>query len=119
MKRIINAFWASWNAIKFGWYKETALKQEMLLFIIALPAAWFLTSNAWKYLALIGVVLLVMIVEFLNTGIEKLADKVTLEHDELIGIAKDCGSAAVLFATIISTSVWLLALWEAVFRLPS
>jgi diacylglycerol kinase (ATP) len=58
------------------------------------------------------VVLAVMIVELLNTAIEKLADRVTLEHDPIIGRVKDMGSAAVGLTLLIAALVWLLAIWE-------
>ena len=112
MDRLVKAFFASMAAFKFGWRHETALRQEMIIFIAAIPTAYYLTSNPWKFLLLLGVIANVMIVEFLNTGIEKLADRITLEHDELIGIAKDCGSAAVLITTLLAGGVWIIALWE-------
>lgn len=112
MDRLIKAFFASMAAFKFGWRHETALRQEMIVFVVAIPTAFILTANPWKILLLLGVIASVMIVEFLNTGIEKLADRVTLEHDELIGIAKDCGSAAVLIACLLAGCVWAIALWE-------
>jgi diacylglycerol kinase (ATP) len=63
-------------------------------------------------LALIGAVLAIMIVELLNTAIEKLADRVTLEHDPIIGRVKDMGSAAVGLTLLIAWAVWLLAIWD-------
>ena len=115
MNRLIKAFSSSLAAIRFGWQNETALRQEMVLFIIALPGAFLLTTNPWKLLALWGSLLIIMAVEFLNTGIEKLADRVTTEHDELIKIAKDCGSAAVLMALMLALGVWSLAIWQWLF----
>ena len=112
MLRIYNAFFFSLAAIRFGWKNEPALRQEMILFLIAVPAAFFLTSNPWKILALLGSLLLLLAVEFLNTGVEKVADRVTLEHNPLIGIAKDCGSAAVLVVILICLATWSLAIWE-------
>jgi diacylglycerol kinase (ATP) len=115
LNRLIKAFRASIAAISFGWKNETALRQELILIIIAIPAAILLTSNIWKLLALWGCLLILLAVEFLNTGIEKLADRITLEHDPLIGIAKDCGSAAVLMALVLAGGVWSVALWERIF----
>jgi len=115
VNRLIKAFSSSLAAIRFGWRNETALRQELVLFIIAIPVAFLLTTSAWKLLALWGSLLIVLAVEFLNTGIEKLADRVTTEHDELIKIAKDCGSAAVLLALILALSVWSLAIWQWLF----
>ncbi len=115
MQRLIKAFFSSVAAFKFGWRFETALRQEMILFLLAIPAGLLVTSNPWKLLALWSSILLVMAIEFLNTGIESLADRVTREHDEFIKIAKDCGSAAVLVAAFIAGSVWILAIFEKAF----
>ena len=102
-------------AVKFGWKNETALRQEIILLMVGIPGALLLTSNPWKILALWGTLFILLAVEFLNTGIEKLADRITDEHDQLIKIAKDCGSAAVLMAIFLTGAVWLLALAERVF----
>lgn len=115
MQRIIKAFIASLAAIRFGWQHETALRQEIILLVVAIPIAPLLTLNPWKLIALWGSLLILIAIEFLNTGIEKLADRITTEHDELIGIAKDCGSAAVLMASLLAGGIWLLVIWERMF----
>lgn len=112
MKRIIAAFFNSLRAIRFGLAREAALREEMMLLAVSLVAAPVLTLDPWKLIALWGSLLLLLAVEFLNTGVEKLADKVTRNDDELIRIAKDCGSAAVLMAILLAGAVWALALWE-------
>ncbi len=115
MKRIIKAFIFSMAAIKFGWKNEAALRQELVIFVVAIPVALLITSNPWKILVMLGALLVLLAVEFLNTGIEKLADRITTESDPLIKIAKDCGSAAVLMALVLEGSVWSLALWERLY----
>ena len=70
--------------------------------MIAVPLAFFVADEAWKRLALIGVVLFLLAVEMLNTAIEKLADRLTTEHDPQIGRVKDMGSAAVGIALVIA-----------------
>ena len=112
MKRILAAFVNSVAGLKHGFKNETPIREEIILLLISLPVAVFISENAWQFLLLISVVLLILIVELLNTGIEALADKITLEHSQQIKIAKDCGSAAVLGAAIIATSVWGLTFWE-------
>jgi diacylglycerol kinase (ATP) len=69
-------------------------------------------TDTWKRFLLIGVVVFVMVVELLNTAIEKLADRVSLEIEPQIGRVKDIGSAAVGLALIIAGLAWLLALAE-------
>ena len=70
------------------------------------------TSDTWRRVALIGVILLLIVVEFLNTAIEKLSDHVTPDIHPKIGFVKDLGSAAVFFALLIVGMVWLVALAE-------
>jgi diacylglycerol kinase (ATP) len=74
--------------------------------------AFLVAGEAWKRLALIGVVGFVLVVELLNTAIEKLADRVNLAIDPQIGRVKDMGSAAVGLALLIAGITWLLALAE-------
>lgn len=113
MRRIISAFFNSLSGLRFGFLREPALRQEMIAIVLALPIAPMLTLNPWKLLALWGSLLLILCVELLNTATEKLADRVTRDHDELVKIAKDCGSAAVLMAILIAGGVWGIVAFEA------
>ncbi len=115
MKRIVAAFFNSLAGIRFGFGREAALREELILLLLSLPAAPLLTHEPRMLLALWASVLLLLCIEFLNTGIEKVADRVTRDSDELVRIAKDCGSAAVLMAILIAAGVWGLALWERFF----
>ncbi|MCB1465218.1 MAG: diacylglycerol kinase [Nitratireductor sp.] len=112
MQRIIAAFFNSIEGIRFGLTREPALRQELILLMLGLIVGPFLTLDPWRLAALWGVLLILLAVEFLNTGIEKLADKVTRADDDLVRIAKDCGSAAVFMMLALSGGVWALALWE-------
>ncbi len=112
MKRILAAFVNSYHGLVHGFKNEAPIREEIILLMVGIPFAVFLAQDAWHFLLLVSVLLLILIVELLNTGIEALADKITLEHSSHIKIAKDCGSAAVLGATIIAASVWGLTLWE-------
>ena len=85
--------------------------------LLAVPLAFVVADDTWKRLALIGVVLLLLLVELLNTAIEKLADRVSRESDPEIGRVKDMGSAAVGLALVIAGVAWLLALAERARRL--
>ncbi|MCG6857539.1 MAG: diacylglycerol kinase [Salaquimonas sp.] len=115
MQRIIAAFFNSLAGVRFGLVREAALREEMALLVLGLIAGPFLTLDPWRLAALWGVLLVLLAVEFLNTGLEKLADKVTRDSDDLVRIAKDCGSAAVLMMLVLSGGVWALALWERFF----
>jgi diacylglycerol kinase (ATP) len=112
MKRIVAAFFHSLSAVAFGWRSETALREEMTVFVASLFVAPLLTLQPWKLAALWGSLLLLLAVEFLNTGIEKVADRVTRDRDHLVKVAKDCGSAAVLAALANAAMVWGIAVFE-------
>ena len=115
MKRILQAFFNSLAGLQWGFRNEAALREEMIVLAVSLPAALLLTSDPWRLLLLWGVLALLLAVELLNTGIEKLADRVTRDSDDLVRIAKDCGSAAVLMLTLICAGAWGIALWERLF----
>jgi diacylglycerol kinase (ATP) len=112
MDRLLRATINTWRGLLAATRSEEAFRQELAAFVLAVPLAFFVAEEAWKRLALIGVVLLVLIVEMLNTAIEKLADRVSREIDPQIGRVKDMGSAAVGLALLIAGLTWLLALAE-------
>lgn len=82
--------------------------------VIALPLAFVVGTTAVRRVELIAVVLLLLTVELLNTAIEKLADRLTTDHDPQIGRVKDMGSAAVGVALVIAGLVWLVAIAERI-----
>ena len=112
MERLLRAVVNSWNGLRFAFRSEAAFRQELAVFVPAVPLAFFITEDGWKRLALIGVLMLLFVVELLNTAIEKLSDRVNLEIDPQIGRVKDMGSAAVGLTLIMAGAVWLLALAE-------
>ena len=114
MHRLWRAVINSWNGLRFALRSEAAFRQELAVFVPAVPLAFFITENSWKRLALIGVLLLLLVVELLNTAIEKLSDRVNMAIDPQIGRVKDMGSAAVGLALLIAGAVWLLALAERI-----
>jgi diacylglycerol kinase (ATP) len=112
MDRILRATVNTWQGLRQAAASEAAFRQELAVLLLAIPLSLVVATEAWKRLALIGVVVLVMVVELLNTAIEKLADRVTLAIDPQIGKVKDMGSAAVGLALLIAGFTWLLALVE-------
>src|SRR3954468_13187658 len=112
MDRLLRATVNTWNGLVAAARSEAAFRQELAALVLATPLAFMLTGEAWRRLALIGVVVLVLVVELLNTAVEKLADRVTLAIDPQIGKVKDMGSAAVGLALLIAGFTWLLALVE-------
>lgn len=110
--RIIKAAECSRKGFTAAWVNEAAFRQEAALTLIAIPFAWYLAADFGHFAILMGVWLLVIIVELLNSAIEALTDRVSLERHELSGRAKDMGSAAVTSALAFVTLVWAAAIWQ-------
>jgi diacylglycerol kinase (ATP) len=102
----------SWRGLIAATRSEAAIREELVALVLAIPLAFVVASEPWKRLALIGVVLLLLAIELLNTAIEKLSDHVTPARHPDIGRIKDIGSAAVGVALLIAGLAWLLALAE-------
>lgn len=112
MLRLLQAARNSWNGLIAATRSEQAFRQELVVFVLAVPLAFVIATGTWRRLALIAVLLLVMIVELLNTAIEKLSDHVAPERHPDIGRIKDMASAAVGISLGIAGLVWLVALGE-------
>lgn len=112
MLRLLKASRNSWNGLIACARSEEAFRQELIALAIAIPLAFIVAIDAWRRVALIGVVVLLMVVELLNTAIEKLSDHVTPHHHEAIGRIKDMASAAVGLSLLLAGLVWLVALVE-------
>lgn len=110
--RILRATRHSAQGLAAAWRHESAFRQELALALPMLPAALWLGTNWSERALLAGSVLLVLVVELLNSGIEAAIDRISLEHHELSGRAKDYGSAAVLLALLLCAGVWAAALWS-------
>jgi diacylglycerol kinase (ATP) len=114
MDRLLRATINSWRGLCDIGRNEPAFRQELVALIVAVPLAFLVAQESWKRLALIGVLLLVLVVELLNTAVEKLADRVSNESDVQIGRVKDMGSAAVGLALLTAGLAWLLALAQRI-----
>jgi diacylglycerol kinase (ATP) len=112
MDRLFRATINTWNGLLAATRSEAAFRQELAALIVAVPLAFLVADGAWKRLLLIGAVVFLLVVELLNTAIEKLADRVSRAHETQIGQIKDMGSAAVGLSLLIAGSIWLLALAE-------
>jgi diacylglycerol kinase (ATP) len=110
MDRLYRATINTWNGLKAAIRTEAAFRQEIAVLLVVIPLAFVIGQSAWARLALVGAVVFVMVVELLNTAIEKLADRVTRAIDVEIGMVKDIGSAAVGLALLLAGAVWLLAI---------
>ncbi len=111
-KRLLSACTYSAHGIKAAFRHEAAFRQEILLAAILVPLALYLEQSAVGRVLMISSVLLVLIVELLNSALEAALDRISLENHHLIKRAKDMGSAAVLIALLNVAVIWLLVLWE-------
>ena len=109
--RIINATRCSILGFKAAFKHEAAFRQELGLVAILTPIAVFISDSLFGFVSLMVSMLLVLIVELLNSAVEAVVDRIGLERHELSGRAKDLGSAAVTLALAIATLVWLAHLY--------
>ena len=109
-KRLLNALRYSFEGIKEAYRNEDAFRQEVILAAILLPIAFWVNVTATGRAMMIASVLLLLIVELLNSAIEATVDRISLDDHRLAKRAKDIGSAAVLITIINLALVWLLVL---------
>jgi diacylglycerol kinase (ATP) len=100
------------NGLAFAIRSEQAVREELAALALSLPLAWLIGMTTMRRIELIAAVALVLVVELLNTAIEKLADRLTTDHDPQIGRVKDMGSAAVGVAMVMAGLFWLFSLAE-------
>ena len=108
LKRVWHAFGYSLAGLRAGW-RETAFRQETIASVFLLPAAFWLGQTWVEAVLLASSVVMVMIIELLNTGIETAIDRIGPEWHDLSKRAKDMGSAAVLLSLILCAATWTLA----------
>ena len=108
--RLLRAFDASRKGLVGAFREEAAFRQELAFAVIAAPLGLWLGHNGVERALLVAPVILVLIVELLNSAIEAAVDRIGLERHELAGLAKDIGSAAVLMAFLLLAAVWVLVL---------
>lgn len=106
LKRIKMAAGHSYDGIRFAFLEESAFRQELLLAALLLPWAFLIDFNIIERLLMIGSIVLVLIVELLNSGIEATIDRISFQNHSLSKRAKDYGSAAVLLALILCGATW-------------
>lgn len=111
LNRVWHALGYSVAGLRAGWH-ETAFRQEAIASVLLLPAAFWLGRNWIESVLLAGTVVLVMIVELLNTGIETAIDRIGPEWHDLSKRAKDMGSAAVLLSLLLCAATWSLAIFQ-------
>jgi diacylglycerol kinase (ATP) len=102
----------SWNGLRAAARSEAAIREELAVLLLSIPVAYFIAVTAARAIELVLVLMLLLVVELLNTAIEKLADRLTLDHDEQIGRVKDMGSAAVGVTLLMAGFLWIFAIAE-------
>jgi diacylglycerol kinase (ATP) len=115
LTRLVNACKYSRQGILAAWKSEEAFRQELTAGLVLIPVALLLPAPFIYRLAAIGSLLILLIVELLNSGIEACIDRIGPEIHPKSGFAKDVGSAAVLFAIANTVLVWCALLWNAFF----
>lgn len=111
LRRLLNAFGYSMAGIKAAYKNEDAFRQEVLMAIVLIPLAIYLGETGLEKAIMIASVLLVIIVELLNSSIEATVDRISLENHNLAKRAKDIGSAAVLLSLVNMAVVWGLLIF--------
>ena len=116
IKRILLAAGYSVKGLRAAFVHEAAFRQELLLSVILIPLAFWLDVQLSERLLMVSSLVLVLIVELLNSAIEAVVDRIGSEWHELSGRAKDIGSAAVFLSLLITSYIWLSILWELLSR---
>lgn len=109
-RRIWNAFHYSLDGLRAAWRHEDAFRQESLLAVLLFPLGLWLGDGGAEKALLAGSVLMVLVVELLNSAVEATVDRISLDDHQLAKRAKDIGSAAVLLALLVTALVWGLVL---------
>ena len=110
LNRLINALKYSIAGTLAAFKHEDAFRQEVFLFLILAPIALFLTNVPSERALMIGSLILIIIIELLNSAVEATVDRISIKHHKLAKRAKDIGSAAVFFSLINSVIIWLIIL---------
>lgn len=109
--RVIKAFGASFRGYRGALHRERAFREELAVGAVVIPLGLYMGKNGVERALLVAPMVLVLVIELLNSAIETTVDRVGLEQHELSGLAKDMGSAAVLTAFLLLALNWVLVLW--------
>ena len=110
LTRLVRALGYSLQGLRYTWLEEAAFRQEVLLALLVVPAGLFLGRTGVERALLVSPMLLVLVVELLNSALEAVVDRSGTESHPLAGMAKDMGSAAVMLSLALLGTVWLLIL---------
>ncbi|CAN7239547.1 diacylglycerol kinase [Massilia sp. LjRoot122] len=113
--RILAACRNTRDGLAWAWRSEAAFRQEVVVIAIATVAALLLPVSGFQKLVLVGVLILVLIVEIINSAIEAIVDRISLERHPLSKVAKDMGSAAVALTLLLAVATWAVVLYSRFF----
>ncbi len=108
--RLLRAFGYSFQGFRHAWREEAAFRQEVTLSLLVIPAGLYLGHSGVERALLVSPMLLILVVEILNSAVEAVVDRSGTERHPLAGMAKDMGSAAVMLSFVLLGTVWLLIL---------
>ena len=109
--RVLKAAVWSLQGLASAWYHESSFRLEVYLFVLLAPLAWWLGAGPVERVLLVAPMMLVLVVELLNSAIEAVIERYGAEHHELAGRAKDMGSAAVFLSMLLVVFTWGVLLW--------
>ena len=110
LTRLLRAFRYSYQGLRHAWREEAAFRQEVLLGAVVVPLALYLGRSGVERALLVSPMLLILVVEILNSAVEAVVDRSGTERHPLAGMAKDMGSAAVMLSFALLGTVWFLIL---------
>jgi diacylglycerol kinase (ATP) len=116
VKRLWRATLHSWHGLLAAIQSEAAFRQELILLAIGVPLAFYLTDRPAERLVLIGSLFFILIIELLNSAIERLSDRVTQAEDPILKRVKDMGSAAMFLSLLAAGAVWIFVAIERLSR---
>jgi diacylglycerol kinase (ATP) len=108
--RLLRAFGYSFQGFRHAWREEAAFRQEAGLALVVIPAGLYLGRSGVERALLVSPMLIILVVEILNSAVEAVVDRSGTERHPLAGMAKDMGSAAVMLSFVLLGTVWLLVL---------
>lgn len=116
LARLIAATCYSYKGCQAAWKHEEAFRQEVLMMLVLAPLALWLGDGVAEKAVLLASVVIVVVVELLNSAIEAITDRVSMEYHQLSGRAKDMGSAAVFLSLILMAVIWGIKIWSLLWR---
>jgi diacylglycerol kinase (ATP) len=108
--RLLRAFGYSFQGFRHAWREEAAFRQEVILSMLVIPLGLYLGHSGVERALLVSPMLLILVVEILNSAVEAVVDRSGTERHPLAGMAKDMGSAAVMLSFALLGTVWFLIL---------